>query len=74
MEEFFTRRWLAGIVAAWLVLFALDETAYYVWKQVTPGWMYSGILVKHPLTSGKGDPTSDAANGYRPGGSINVAG
>ena len=49
MGEIFTTKWFIATIVGWIVIIALDEIAYYWWKDMNPGTMYSGILVKHPL-------------------------
>lgn len=48
MNEVFTKKWFLATVAGWLLILGLDEITYYWWRQMNPGSMYSGILVKHP--------------------------
>lgn len=49
MKDIFTAKWFIATVVGWLVIVALDELTYYWWKDLNPGSMYSGILVKHPI-------------------------
>lgn len=51
MEPIFTRTWFIGTVAAWILILALDEVAYYWWKDMHPGSQWTGIIIKHPLTN-----------------------
>lgn len=51
MRDIFTGKWLAATIAGWVLLLLLDELAYYWWKKMNPGSMYTGMLVKHPLTT-----------------------
>jgi hypothetical protein len=57
MRDIFTTKWFIATVAGWIVLIILDELTYYWWKDLNPGSLYSGILVKHP-TQQPGTATS----------------
>ena len=68
MEEVFTSKWFVATVATWVVIIILDEFAYYWWKKVNPGSTWTGLIVKHPLSSNEGEPSDNYPNGYRPAG------
>ena len=68
MNNILSRKWMVSVVVAWAFLMLMDELMYTFWKRVNPGSMWTGILVKHPITAYPTETTGDVANGYRPAG------
>lgn len=45
----FNKTWFITTIGTWLFILALDELAYYWWKDYHPDSMFSGVIAKHPL-------------------------
>jgi hypothetical protein len=52
-----------------ITVIVLDELGYFMWKQVTPGYMYANRDIL-PLFDKPGVRLSDYPNGRRPAGGI----
>lgn len=68
MTEIFSRKWILATIVAWLFIILLDELSWLVWRQITPGSMWQGLIVHHPLTPYPTDQGGSIPNGYRPAG------